>query len=148
MLMLFPLSRICSSLVTRLPSGNISYSVTSSRTMLTKSSNPSRVPTISLSFFMIIWILDPMHLSINSRGSIDEADGRDDRDDTAGTDMVDTIRRRNGRFRENEKNLFEAGQSDLPSTLTHWSQVSACAAAATTCDLLLVGESRLKIRRN
>lgn len=64
--MLFPFKRIWSSLVTRLPSAVVSNSKTSSNTMLTKSSNPSKVPTISLSFFMIMWILEPIHLSTNS----------------------------------------------------------------------------------
>lgn len=68
MVMLFPFSRIWSSLVILRPSEVFSYSVTSSSSMLTKSSNPSRVPTISLSFFMIICILEPMHLSTNSVG--------------------------------------------------------------------------------
>ncbi len=34
--------------------------------ILTKSSNPRRVPTISLSFFMMIWIREPIHLSTSS----------------------------------------------------------------------------------
>lgn len=66
--MLLPLSRIWSSFVMRRPSGVFSYSVTSSSNMLTKSSKPSNVPTISLSFFIIMWILEPMHLSTNSAG--------------------------------------------------------------------------------
>ena len=64
--MWLPFKRIWSSCVTLLPSGVDSYSVTSSRTMLTKSSNPSRVPTISLSVFIMMWIREPMHLSTNS----------------------------------------------------------------------------------
>ena len=36
--------------------------------ILTKSSNPSRVPTISLSDFMMMWIREPMHLSTSSEG--------------------------------------------------------------------------------
>uniref|UniRef100_A0A6G5AH56 Uncharacterized protein n=1 Tax=Rhipicephalus microplus TaxID=6941 RepID=A0A6G5AH56_RHIMP len=67
--MLLPLRRIWSSFVILLPSGVLSYSVTSSSTILTKSSKPRSVPTISLSLFMIMWILEPMHLSISSRGS-------------------------------------------------------------------------------
>lgn len=66
--MLLPFSRIWSSFVIRRPSGVFSYSVTSSSNMLTKSSKPSNVPTISLSFFIIMWILEPMHLSTNSAG--------------------------------------------------------------------------------
>jgi len=31
--------------------------------ILTKSSKPRSVPTISLSFFIIIWIFEPIHLS-------------------------------------------------------------------------------------
>lgn len=42
------------------------YSVTSSSTMLTYTSNPRNVPTSSLSPFMITHIFDPMHLSISS----------------------------------------------------------------------------------
>ncbi len=34
--------------------------------ILTKSSKPSRVPTISLSVFMTMWILEPIHLSTSS----------------------------------------------------------------------------------
>lgn len=66
--MLLPFSRIWSSFVMRRPSGVFSYSVTSSSSMLTKSSKPSNVPTISLSFFIMMWILEPMHLSTNSAG--------------------------------------------------------------------------------
>uniref|UniRef100_A0A2M4CEB1 Putative secreted protein n=1 Tax=Anopheles marajoara TaxID=58244 RepID=A0A2M4CEB1_9DIPT len=66
--MLLPLSRIWSSFVILLPSGVFSYSVTSSSSMLTKSSNPSSVPTISLSFFMMMCIREPIHLSTSSRG--------------------------------------------------------------------------------
>jgi hypothetical protein len=36
--------------------------------LLKKSSNPHRVPTISLSFFISIHTLEPMHLSSNSNG--------------------------------------------------------------------------------
>ena len=36
--------------------------------ILTKSSNPNRVPTISLSDFMMMWIREPMHLSTSSEG--------------------------------------------------------------------------------
>lgn len=41
---------------------------TKKRTMLTKSSKPKSVPVISLSFRMIMWIRDPIHLSTNSNG--------------------------------------------------------------------------------
>lgn len=65
--MLFPLRRIWSSFVTRFPSGVDSNSVTSSKTIFTKSSNPLSVPTISLSFFMIMWRRLPIALSTSSK---------------------------------------------------------------------------------
>jgi hypothetical protein len=46
---LLPLSRIWSSFVTLMPSGVVSYASTCSSTMLTKTSNPFKVPTSSLS---------------------------------------------------------------------------------------------------
>lgn len=45
---------------------NTYNSVTSCSSIFTKSSNPNRVPTTSLSFFMIICIREPMHLSTSS----------------------------------------------------------------------------------
>ena len=69
MVILLPFNRIWSSLVTLLPSLVISYSVTSSNTMLTKSSKPRRVPTTSLSFFIIMCILEPIALSTSSNGN-------------------------------------------------------------------------------
>jgi len=63
---LFPFKSVCASFVDLRPFGVISYSVTSSRTMLTKSSNPSRVPVNSWSFFITTHMREPMHLSINS----------------------------------------------------------------------------------
>ena len=64
--MLFPFRRIWSSLVTLFPSGVDSNSVTSSKTIFTKSSNPFSVPTISLSFFMMMWRRLPIALSTSS----------------------------------------------------------------------------------
>ena len=64
--MLFPFRRIWSSLVTLFPSGVDSNSVTSSKTIFTKSSNPFNVPTISLSFFMMMWRRLPIALSTSS----------------------------------------------------------------------------------
>ena len=66
MVMLFPFRRIWSSLVTLFPSGVDSNSVTSSKTIFTKSSNPFNVPTISLSFFMMMWRRLPIALSTSS----------------------------------------------------------------------------------
>lgn len=37
-----------------------------SERILTKSSKPSKVPTISLSFFITMWIREPIHLSTSS----------------------------------------------------------------------------------
>lgn len=68
--MLLPFNKIWSSFVIRLPSGVFSTSVTSSSSMLTKSSNPSNVPVISLSFFIRMWIREPIHLSTNSKNEM------------------------------------------------------------------------------
>eukprot|EP00882_Tetradesmus_deserticola_P009483 GHRQ01010012.1.p1 GENE.GHRQ01010012.1~~GHRQ01010012.1.p1 ORF type:complete len:139 (-),score=13.04 GHRQ01010012.1:10-426(-) len=67
--MLLPFSRICSSFVIRLPSAVVSISCTSSSTILTYTSKPRSVPTISLSPFIMTQICEPMHRSINSDGS-------------------------------------------------------------------------------
>jgi len=64
--MLFPFKSVCASFVDLRPFGVISYSVTSSRTILTKSSNPSRVPVNSWSFFITTHMREPMHLSMSS----------------------------------------------------------------------------------
>jgi len=71
--MLFPFKSVCASFVDLRPFGVISYSITSSRTMLTKSSKPSSVPVNSRSFFMTTHIREPMHLSMSSSGKIWEA---------------------------------------------------------------------------
>jgi len=71
--MLFPFKSVCASFVDLRPFGVISYSVTSSRTILTKSSNPRRVPVNSRSFFITTHMREPIHLSMSSRGKIWEA---------------------------------------------------------------------------
>jgi len=48
----------------------VSFSSTSSKTMLTKSSNPTRVPENSLSFVINTVILLPTALSMTSNGNI------------------------------------------------------------------------------
>ena len=49
--------------------GRTHYSTTSSSTMLTYTSNPRSVPTISLSDFMMIQMREPTHRSTSSEGS-------------------------------------------------------------------------------
>mmetsp|Transcript_16499 Transcript_16499/g.33697 ORF Transcript_16499/g.33697 Transcript_16499/m.33697 type:complete len:232 (+) Transcript_16499:2288-2983(+) len=68
MQMLLPLRSIWSRCLLVNPSVVSSYSVTSSSTILTKSSKPRRSPTNSLSPLITIQIRDPIHRSMSSRG--------------------------------------------------------------------------------
>merc|ERR1719183_123910 len=65
---LFPFNKICDNVVTRVPSAVVSYSLTSSRTMLTYSSKPLSVPTSSLSPCITTHRREPTHLATSSRG--------------------------------------------------------------------------------
>ena len=49
--------------------------------ILTKSSNPRRVPTISLSDFIMMCIREPIHLSTNSREKRERVKGQGQRGD-------------------------------------------------------------------